>query len=125
MDDQGDAVPALCRKYPEAKADLIDSMAAFESLKATCDPKLIEKWSQQAAKAQRDRDTREDAMDIYDVTTEKGFSCSNSCGHTLIERIAPGQAKIQLELVLEEEFNAPLRGAVTWLACGLGIEESQ
>jgi len=64
---------------------VLDSKTALQDLEATCDPGLKEKWSQQASQAQRDRDAREDAMDIYDVTIEKGIFSIPFSGYTMIE----------------------------------------
>ncbi|KAG1868423.1 hypothetical protein F4604DRAFT_1927293 [Suillus subluteus] len=87
----------LSRKYKEAKQGVRESTEAFEKLNNTADPAMVQRWEAEENEAQACRMTDPSAMDIYDVRLRK----------------APRSGeRSQL-------------GAVTWLACGITIEEMQ
>ncbi|KAG1722548.1 uncharacterized protein EDB91DRAFT_1088099 [Suillus paluster] len=113
---------ALCRKFRQAVKGLADSRQAvkglansreaFEKLDQSADKNNVRDWGEQERLAQEQRSTDPKAMDIYEADG----------------KIAPTRKEQELKL-LEENGQQPAparqRGAVTWLAEGLSIEEAQ
>ncbi|KAG2148165.1 uncharacterized protein EDB93DRAFT_1240507 [Suillus bovinus] len=104
----------LCRKFKEAARGAEESKLSFQNLNETAHPDMVLLWEAEEALAQANRMGDPTAMDIYEVRLEKG--------------------KKQQDLHLLEAQNCPdhlvtnsisRRGAATWLATGLTIEESQ
>ena len=62
----------LCKKYKKAVESTRDSQADFSSLSESADPAMVARWAEEEAKAQRDRDQHEGAMDIFDIRLSKG-----------------------------------------------------
>ncbi|KAG2100190.1 uncharacterized protein F5147DRAFT_747185 [Suillus discolor] len=110
------AAKFLCRKFKEAARGAEESKLSFQNLNETAHPNMVLLWEVEEALAQANRLEDPTAMDIYEVQLEK----------------AP--TRKQQELRLLEAQNCPdhlvtnslsRRGAATWLATGLTIEESQ
>ncbi|KAG1849570.1 hypothetical protein C8R48DRAFT_750224 [Suillus tomentosus] len=108
----------LCRKFKEAVQGAAESTLSFQNLNETVQPAMVILWEAEEAVAQANRLEDPTAMDIYEVQLEKGKSPTRK----------------QQELRLLEAQNCPdhlatnspsRRGAATWLATGLTIEESQ
>jgi hypothetical protein len=117
-----DSARTLAQKHKKAVAGSSDSQKAFDALNSSIDKQIQDLWSAAEEKALRRRDRHEEAMDIYDVTAEKGWT-SYTPWPISDARLAPSRAQIQLQLAEEED--APMRGVTTWLACGIKIEETQ
>ncbi|KAG1791605.1 uncharacterized protein HD556DRAFT_1240517, partial [Suillus plorans] len=95
-----------------------ESKLAFDNLNETANPDMVVLWKAEEALAHANRAEDPTAMDIYEVRLERGKS----------------PTKKQQELRLLQAQNRPehpvinppgRRGAATWLATGLTIEESQ
>jgi hypothetical protein len=91
-------------------------------------------WQAQDKMAQAERSEDPTAMDIYEVRLEKGLSMpapSNSISHMLMKVLtphaAPTRKQRELEILASHTRLTPtaLRGAATWLASGISIEEAQ
>jgi hypothetical protein len=63
----------LCRKYAEAVKGVKDSEEDFSSLSGSADPQLVQRWATEEAEALRNRDLKEDSMDIFDIKIGKGW----------------------------------------------------
>ncbi|KAG1718273.1 uncharacterized protein EDB91DRAFT_1090173 [Suillus paluster] len=102
----------LCRKFKEAVQGVQDSRYAFDRLTETADDDTLAKWEAEAAAAQDDRLHNPGAMDIYEVQLTK----------------APTRKQQELHL-LNRQAQWPAgeihRGAATWLASGITLEEAQ
>ncbi|KAG1800351.1 uncharacterized protein HD556DRAFT_1230340, partial [Suillus plorans] len=108
----------LSRKFKEAIKGASESKLAFDNLNETANPDMVVLWKAEEALAHANRAEDPTAMDIYEVRLERGKS----------------PTKKQQELRLLQAQNRPehpvinppgRRGAATWLATGLTIEESQ
>ncbi|KAG1784597.1 uncharacterized protein HD556DRAFT_1451631 [Suillus plorans] len=115
----------LSRKFKEAIKGASESKLAFDNLNETANPDMVVLWKAEEALAHANRAEDPTAMDIYEVRLERG-KCP------LYWLSAP--TKKQQELRLLQAQNRPehpvinplgRRGAATWLATGLTIEESQ
>ncbi|KAG1722296.1 hypothetical protein EDB19DRAFT_1645857, partial [Suillus lakei] len=104
----------LSRKLKEAIKGAVESKLAFDNLNETAHPEMVILWKAEEALAHANRAEDPTAMDIYEVWLEKG--------------------KYRHLLVVQQAQNCPdhpvinppgQRGAATWLATGLTIEESQ
>ncbi|KAG1720913.1 uncharacterized protein EDB91DRAFT_1256780 [Suillus paluster] len=106
----------LCRKLKEAIKGAAESKIAFQNLSETAHPDMVILWEAEEALAHANRLDDPTAMDIYEVRLEK----------------APTRKQQELRLLQAQNrpehpvTNSPgRRGAATWLATGLTIEESQ
>lgn len=88
---------------------------------------MIQQWTAEADKALGDRQTSEEALDIFDVQLEKGLNRQYFFDLQSVEHgsSAPGKAKIKLELAEHEMKSGTFRGVTTWLASGIKIQEYQ
>ncbi|KAG1844998.1 hypothetical protein F4604DRAFT_1595844, partial [Suillus subluteus] len=103
---------ALCRKFRQAVKGVADSKVAFEKLDQTANANQVREWEEQEKLAQQRRTTDPKAMDIYEAD-----------GKTALTR---KQQELQLlEVSSRRPGPARRRGAATWLADGLSIEEAQ
>lgn len=110
----------------------VQSAAAFNALNDSADPDSVMEWQEQERMAQAERSEDPTAMDIYDVKLEKGLStpAPSQCNYMLIKGMinaAPTRKQRELEILATQTRVTPsaLRGAATWLASGINIEESQ
>ncbi|KAG1792281.1 uncharacterized protein HD556DRAFT_1309358 [Suillus plorans] len=101
---------ALCRKFRQAVKGVAESAAAFQKLNESANAAKVIEWEEQDRVAQEHRTVNPKAMDIYEVQLRR----------------APTQKEQELQL-LEANGRCPgparQRGAATWLAEGLSIEE--
>ncbi|KIK39911.1 hypothetical protein CY34DRAFT_25040 [Suillus luteus UH-Slu-Lm8-n1] len=106
----------LSRKLQEAIKGAVESKFVFDDLNETTQPDMVILWKEEEALAHTNRAEDPAAMDIYEVRLER----------------AP--TRKQQELCLLQAQNCPNhlvmnssggRGAATWLATSLTIEESQ
>ncbi|KAG2099268.1 uncharacterized protein F5147DRAFT_747293 [Suillus discolor] len=86
----------LCRKYKEAMKGVAESASAFDKLNETADPIMIATWEEQDQYAHSCRVADPSAMDVFEVQLKRGRLGGN----------------LQ-------------RGAATWIASGITIEEMQ
>ncbi|KAG1845595.1 hypothetical protein C8R48DRAFT_750720 [Suillus tomentosus] len=103
---------SLCRKYKEAMKGVADSNMAFERLDESADADKVKDWEAQERLAHARRRHDPTAMDIYEVQLRK----------------APTRKQQELRLLTaqgRQPGEARRRGAATWLAEGLAIEEAQ
>ncbi|KAG1832498.1 hypothetical protein EV424DRAFT_1342450 [Suillus variegatus] len=103
---------SLCRKYKEAMKGVTDSNMAFEWLDESADADKVKDWEAQERLAHERRRHDPTAMDIYEVQLHK----------------APTRKQQELRLLTAQgrrPGEARRRGAATWLAEGLAIEEAQ
>ncbi|KAG1843425.1 hypothetical protein C8R48DRAFT_559693, partial [Suillus tomentosus] len=102
----------LCRKFKEAVQGVQDSRHAFDRLSETAEDDTLVKWEAEATAAEDDRLHNPSSMDIYEVQLTK----------------APTRKQQELHL-LNRQAQWPAgeihRGAATWLACGMTLEEAQ
>ncbi|KAG1830857.1 hypothetical protein EV424DRAFT_1470239 [Suillus variegatus] len=89
----------ISKKFKEAIKGASESKLAFDNLNETANPDMVVLWKAEEALAHANRAEDPMAMDIYEVRLERG--------------------KCPLLLAVRQ------RGAATWLATGLTIEESQ
>ena len=68
------AVERLRKKLPTAAESAKDAKEAFQLISNTADPAKVLEWGLQEEKAQADRNSNPEAMDIYDVKTTSGVS---------------------------------------------------
>jgi hypothetical protein len=119
-------VSTVIRKYKVAVPAATESEAYLEELSQGLDNIKLTEWKEQMDKAQRERISRRDAMDIFDTNLDKGLAPftpeSPSCPNI---PIAPTCAEKQLELFEKESRNPHLRGCAAWIAHGLDIHQSQ
>ncbi|KAG1848923.1 hypothetical protein DFJ58DRAFT_716992 [Suillus subalutaceus] len=108
----------LSRKLKEAIKGAAESKLAFDNLNETAQPDMVIIWKEEEALAHANRAEDPAAMDIYEVQLERGKS--------------PTRKQQELRLLQAQNhpehpvINPPgRRGAATWLATGLTIEESQ
>ncbi|KAG1870277.1 hypothetical protein DFJ58DRAFT_723174 [Suillus subalutaceus] len=108
----------LSRKLKEAIKGAAESKLAFDNLNETAQPDMVIIWKEEEALAHANRAEDPAAMDIYEVRLERGKS--------------PTRKQQELRLLQAQNrpehpvINPPgRRGAATWLATGLTIEESQ
>jgi len=125
----------------EAIRGAAESKLAFEDITKTAPPEMVALWEAEEALAQANRLHDPAAMDIYEVRLEKG-----KCPILPIVRpwyiilililihSAPTRKQQELRLLqAQNHSNTPVadssnharRGAATWLATGITIEESQ
>ncbi|KAG1828929.1 hypothetical protein EV424DRAFT_1536162 [Suillus variegatus] len=102
---------SLCRKYKEAMKGVADSNMAFEQLDESTDANKVKDWEAQERLAHEQQHHDPTAMDIYEVQLRK----------------APTRKQQELRLMAQGQRpgEAHRRGAATWLAEGLAIEEAQ
>jgi hypothetical protein len=74
----------LCQKYKRAVESAKESHADFKHINDSADPLMVQKWSQEEAKAQRNRDHQEDAMDIFDLRISKGMCVALAASEDLL-----------------------------------------
>ncbi|KAG1852523.1 hypothetical protein F4604DRAFT_1933676 [Suillus subluteus] len=102
----------LYQKFKEAVQGVQDSQHAFDRLTETAEDDAITKWEAEAAAAQDDRLHNPSSMDIYEIQLKK----------------APTRKQQELHL-LNRQGRWPAgeihRGAATWLASGITLEEVQ
>ncbi|KAI9451585.1 hypothetical protein BJY52DRAFT_1190868 [Lactarius psammicola] len=101
-------VPSLLKRWKRLEDGLALSAEAFMALTKRF-KKQTKGWLKDDQAAQRSRDLSPEAMDIYDTAKEKAPSC----------------AMIQQELILEESGDSSVHGQISWIACGLKIQEMQ
>ncbi|KAG1882456.1 hypothetical protein F4604DRAFT_1879500 [Suillus subluteus] len=106
----------LCRKFKEAARGAAESKLSFQNINETAHPDMVILWEAEEALAQANRLEDPAAMDIYEVRLEK----------------APTRKQQELRLLQAQNHPDHLvtsslsrRGAATWLATGLTIEESK
>lgn len=75
-------VSSLCRKYQKAQVGLDESKSHFEELSAAAPPAALAKWKLQEAAALEARLHDVKAMDIFEVSTDKGMSKTTGHPHT-------------------------------------------
>ncbi|KAG1887203.1 hypothetical protein F4604DRAFT_1917014 [Suillus subluteus] len=102
----------LCRKFKEAVQGVRDSQHAFDRLSETADDDTLVKWEAEAAAAQDDRLENPSAMDIYEVKMTKALTRKQQELHLLTRHVRWPAGEIH-------------RGAATWLASGITLEEAQ
>ena len=73
------SVNRLCKKFPTSVASAKASADDFQAISLSADPKMVEKWTNQEAEAQRNRDRDESAMDMFDVKMSKGLDYDMCC----------------------------------------------
>ncbi|KAG1795245.1 uncharacterized protein BJ212DRAFT_1527622, partial [Suillus subaureus] len=96
-------------KFKEAVQGVKDSQYAFDWLSETTDNETLVKWEAEATAAQDDQLQNPSAMDIYEVKLTKGQSqCNTYLQHA--DMWPAGNI---------------YRSAVTWLAAGITLEETQ
>ncbi|KAG1787299.1 uncharacterized protein HD556DRAFT_1247044, partial [Suillus plorans] len=103
---------SLCRKYKEAMKGVADSNMAFERLDESANADKVKDWEAQERLAHERWRHDPTAMDIYEVQLRK----------------APTRKQQELRLLTVQGRRlgeARRRGAATWLAEGLAIEEAQ
>ncbi|KAG2085894.1 uncharacterized protein F5147DRAFT_659371 [Suillus discolor] len=103
---------SLCRKYKEAMKGVADSNMAFEQLDETADADKVKDWEAQERLAHEQQRHDPTAMDIYEVQLRK----------------APTRKQQEVRLLMVQgrrPGEVRWRGAATWLAEGLAIEEAQ
>jgi hypothetical protein len=74
----------LCQKYKNAVESAKESHTDFKHINDSADPVMVQKWSQEEAEAQRNRDDQEDAMDIFDLRISKGMFVALAAGEYLL-----------------------------------------
>ncbi|KAG2058431.1 hypothetical protein BDR06DRAFT_980321 [Suillus hirtellus] len=102
----------LCRKYKEAIKGVTESASAFDKLNDTADPIMVAKWEEQDRYAHSCRVADPSAMDVFEVQLKR----------------APTQKQQELALLSSRvgRLGGNLqRGAATWIASGITIEEVQ
>jgi len=62
----------LCQKYKNAVESTKESHTDFKNINDSADPQMVQRWSDEEAEAQRNRDKQGDAMDIFDLKISKG-----------------------------------------------------
>ncbi|KAG1726509.1 uncharacterized protein EDB91DRAFT_1061574, partial [Suillus paluster] len=102
----------LCQKFKEAVQGVQDSRYAFDRLTETANDDTLAKWEAEAAAAQDDRLHNPGAMDIYEVQLTKALTRKQQELHLLNRQVQWPASKIH-------------RGAATWLASGIMLEEAQ
>jgi hypothetical protein len=108
-----------------------DSQYAFDRLSETADDDTLVKWEAEAAAAQFDRHDNPSAMDIYEVQLTKGLCQYNyNTLSAMLIFIGKAPTRKQQELsLLNRQGRRPAgeihRGAATWLASGITLEETQ
>ncbi|KAG1814382.1 uncharacterized protein BJ212DRAFT_1274557, partial [Suillus subaureus] len=116
-------------KFKEAVQGVKDSQYAFDWLSETTDNETLVKWEAEATAAQDDQLQNPSAMDIYEVKLTKGQSqCNTYLQHA--DMFETTLTKKQQELhLLNCQARWPAgniyRSAVTWLAAGITLEETQ
>ncbi|KAG1802913.1 uncharacterized protein HD556DRAFT_1437974 [Suillus plorans] len=103
---------SLCKKYNKAVRGTADSKLVFGKLDETADPVKVWEWEAQERAAHQRCRCDPTAMDIYEVQLQK----------------VPMRKQQEIQLLAEQEQRpGPIqqRGAATWLAEGLTIEEAQ
>ncbi|KAG1845825.1 hypothetical protein F4604DRAFT_1595374, partial [Suillus subluteus] len=99
---------ALCQKFRQVVKGVAESKAAFEMLNQSTNKNQVRDWEEQEKLAQEQCSNDPTAMDIYEVQLRKGAS-PEVLPHVNGQRLG----------------TACCRGAATWLAEGLSIEETQ
>ncbi|KAG1836908.1 hypothetical protein F4604DRAFT_1602134, partial [Suillus subluteus] len=102
----------LCRQFKEAVQGVRDSQHAFDRLSETADDDTLVKWEAEAAAAQDDRLENPSAMDIYEVKMTKAPTRKQQELHLLTRQVRWLAGEIH-------------RGAATWLASAITLEEAQ
>ncbi|KAG1906159.1 uncharacterized protein F5891DRAFT_1125607 [Suillus fuscotomentosus] len=103
---------SLCKKYNQAVRGAADSRLVFEKLAETADPGKVREWESQERLVHQRCRRDPTAMDIYEVQLQK----------------VPMRKQQEIKLLAEQGRGpGPIRrrGAATWLAEGLTIEEAQ
>lgn len=122
-----DLVLRLCKKLRKATVAEKESRDDFDNINSSADPMMVQQWAEEEAKAFRNRDTDEEAMDIFDIKVCKGGRSVTCCfvWSFFMHDSAPSKAEYHLNLLKEESEASGRRGSSTLLAQGLKIEESQ
>ena len=122
-----DPVLHLCKKLGKATIAAKESRVDFDNINDSADPVMVQKWAEEEAKAFRNRDTDEEAMDIFDIKVCKGEFSVTCCLIWLVfmHELASTKAEYHLNLLKEESEASGRRGSSTLLAQGLKIEELQ
>lgn len=121
-------VSALCKKFKKAQSGETSARSDHEDLSQSIQPELMDMWEDQEAEALQARRADIQAMDIYEVSMERGrriFPALSGIPSEFIPTEAPSRAANQLALAADEQSRGVLRGCATWLGDGLRIEESQ
>ncbi|KAG1859430.1 hypothetical protein C8R48DRAFT_673972 [Suillus tomentosus] len=103
---------SLCQKYKEAMKGVVDSNMAFERLDESANAGKVKDWEAQERFAHERWCHDPTAMDIYEVQLRK----------------VPTRKQQDLRFLMAQGWwpgEARRRGAATWLAEGLAIEEAQ
>ncbi|KAG1870872.1 hypothetical protein F4604DRAFT_1583524 [Suillus subluteus] len=98
--------------WHEAVQGVRDSQHTFDRLSETADDDTLVEWEAEAATAQDDRLENPSAMDIYEVKMTKALTRKQQELHLLTRHARWPAGEIH-------------RGAATWLASGITLEEAQ
>ncbi|KAG1868406.1 hypothetical protein F4604DRAFT_1584764, partial [Suillus subluteus] len=102
----------LCQKYKEAIKGVAESIDAFDKLNEATDPDMVAQWEEQDQHAHSRRVADPSAMDILEVQLRK----------------APSWKQQELALLSSQATRVSghvQRGAATWMASSITIEEMQ
>ncbi|KAG1895091.1 uncharacterized protein F5891DRAFT_1194606 [Suillus fuscotomentosus] len=102
----------LCRKYKEAIKGITESASAFDKLNDTTDPIMVAKWEEQDRYAHSCRVADPSAMDVFEVQLKRAPTRKQQELALLSSRVGRLGGNLQ-------------RGAATWIASGITIEEVQ
>ncbi|KAG1889757.1 uncharacterized protein F5891DRAFT_987250 [Suillus fuscotomentosus] len=102
----------LCRKYKEAMKGVAESASAFDKLNETADPIMIATWEEQDRYAHSCRVADPSAMDVFEVQLKRAPTRKQQELALLSSRVGRLGGNLQ-------------RGAATWIASGITIEEMQ
>src|ERR1700677_803628 len=61
-----------CKKLQKAVNSVKDSQVDFSHINDSANPRMVERWANEEAEAQQNRDEHEEAMGIFDIKTSKG-----------------------------------------------------
>ncbi|KAG1893413.1 uncharacterized protein F5891DRAFT_1196459 [Suillus fuscotomentosus] len=102
----------LCQKYKEAMKGVAESASAFDKLNETADPIMIATWEEQDRYAHSCRVADPSVMDVFEVQLKRAPTRKQQELALLSSRVGRLGGNLQ-------------RGAATWIASGITIEEMQ
>lgn len=122
-----DPVNSTSKKYCKALEMSPQSESAFDELTNRSAPDLVDQWREMEKKAKKDRWTRPDAMDVYDVRILKGewLHIDNGVCMGVTENSGKTMVQVLLEMTKADGPNISRTGGTLWIADGLKIEEAQ